>query len=432
MKSPLTLTLVFLSGFVGLSIEMASLRLFTPFFGSGIQQTSIIISSFLGAYALGNYYYIPSLSDRMRSNYYVLLFLVGGLCTHAGIDFGLTMLHSMGIKHAYVTLVIISILYLCPIYFLLGQSMSGLLHSEKLKLNQGLTISTLGSVLGTVIPALLLVYIVSSAQMVMINTLLVLILLILLRPKKRTLVLTFIPLSVAVVINFNLKNNYDSWDSGVAEYIIHDEGEYKGLVVNKGYYSSMIYKDGLTSAPHNEMLNEMILNKNQPMKVLILGAGGFTISLKNHQHSYTYVDLDPKMKEIVKKSFNPNAYGDLVVADAREFIIRNDEKYDLIVQDIADADLQMPPHLTTREYFQEIKRDLAQDGIFAITLIHKGPIFYANGKKLVETLRSVFGTCYLQNMTSKFYQLKNDRPAQTFAICKASNTKTEIITDDKY
>lgn len=41
----------------------------------------------------------------------------------------------------------------------------------------------------------------------------------------------------------------------------------------------------------------------QPGKVLVLGAGGFTIGLKDKTNEYIFVDIDPQLKEITEEHF---------------------------------------------------------------------------------------------------------------------------------
>jgi hypothetical protein len=55
--------------------------------------------------------------------------------------------------------------------------------------------------------------------------------------------------------------------------------------------------------------------------VLVLGAGGFTLSHREPSNRYTYVDIDPKIREIAEARFlKAPIRGEFIVDDARRYV----------------------------------------------------------------------------------------------------------------
>ncbi len=47
---------IFIEGFLSISFEILAIRIFTPFFGAGLEQTSLIIGTTLLFFGIGNYF----------------------------------------------------------------------------------------------------------------------------------------------------------------------------------------------------------------------------------------------------------------------------------------------------------------------------------------------------------------------------------------
>src|SRR5690606_7789311 len=80
--------------------------------------------------------------------------------------------------------------------------------------------------------------------------------------------------------------------------------------------------------------------------VLVLGAGGFTLSHREPLNRYTYVDIDPAVKDVAERDFlREPVVGDFVVADARAWVRDTDTRHDAIVVDVFSALTSIPAHL---------------------------------------------------------------------------------------
>lgn len=108
-----------------------------------------------------------------------------------------------------------------------------------------------------------------------------------------------------------------------------------------------------------------------PKRVLILGLGGGTLSNTIHQLSPTSeiiaVDIDPIVVKLAKRYFDyqENDQVKTQIKDGRVYVKRallNKEKFDWIILDAFNGDY-IPEHLMTKEFLQEVKDLLADNGL---------------------------------------------------------------------
>jgi len=109
-------------------------------------------------------------------------------------------------------------------------------------------------------------------------------------------------------------------------------------------------------------------------KVLFVGGGGFS-GPKNFLSIYPevlvdVVEIDPDVIDVAKKYFEVKENPRLRIFndDGRNFLVNNDEKYDLIILD-AYANDYVPYHLLTVEYFQILNNRLSPNGIIISNII---------------------------------------------------------------
>ena len=105
------------------------------------------------------------------------------------------------------------------------------------------------------------------------------------------------------------------------------------------------------------------------------------------------VEIDPTLVDVAHRFFRAGEYPrmHIVAQDARRFLRRTDEQYDLIFGDAYNGIRAIPAHLTTVEFFRLVERRLAPHGIYMMNIIAtmSGPhsAVYAS---FVRTLREVF------------------------------------------
>jgi hypothetical protein len=107
------------------------------------------------------------------------------------------------------------------------------------------------------------------------------------------------------------------------------------------------------------------LDTDRPRRILVIGAGGFTIGLEDRFHAYTYVDIDPALQQVSEEYFlrqplTPNKT--FVPESARAFLRRNTQTYDVVVLDAFTNRISLPADLITREVFAAVRQAVAPDG----------------------------------------------------------------------
>jgi spermidine synthase len=144
--------------------------------------------------------------------------------------------------------------------------------------------------------------------------------------------------------------------------------------------------------PYTRYLFAAALSKPQPAKVLGigLGAGAFNrlFSAAFPNSVLTTVEIDPMMLKVAVAltGFRTTPSNQVVLQDGRRFLSHTDGAWDWIVMDPYVRNSQIPPHLTTLEFFKILDRHLSRDGVFELNIVAPDPLFYS----LVATLRGVF------------------------------------------
>ena len=142
-----------------------------------------------------------------------------------------------------------------------------------------------------------------------------------------------------------------------------------------------------------------LLYAPEPKKMLVLGLGGGVIPREMHHYlpalEIDVVEIDPEIPLIAKRFFGFRQDDKLRVhiADGRMFIkkqLRRDPvpKYDIVILDAFNSDY-IPFHLMTKEFLEEVKGILADDGVVVANVFYNNRLFDAE----LKTFLSVFGRC---------------------------------------
>ncbi|MBA7644274.1 Polyamine aminopropyltransferase [subsurface metagenome] len=142
-----------------------------------------------------------------------------------------------------------------------------------------------------------------------------------------------------------------------------------------------------------------LLYAPEPERMLVLGLGGGVIPREMHHYfpalEVDVVEIDPEIPLIAKQFFGFREDDKLKVhvADGRMFIkkqLRRDPvpKYDLIILDAFNSDY-IPFHLMTKEFLEEVKGVLAEDGVVIANVFYTNRLFDAE----LATFLAVFGRC---------------------------------------
>jgi len=142
-----------------------------------------------------------------------------------------------------------------------------------------------------------------------------------------------------------------------------------------------------------------LLYAPEPERMLVLGLGGGVIPREMHHYfpalEVHVVEIDPAIPLIARRFFGFREDDKLRVhiADGRMFIkkqLRRDPvpKYDLIILDAFNSDY-IPFHLMTKEFLEEVKGVLAEDGVVIANVFYSNRLFDAE----LKTFLAVFGRC---------------------------------------
>jgi spermidine synthase len=132
-----------------------------------------------------------------------------------------------------------------------------------------------------------------------------------------------------------------------------------------------------------------------PLKTLSIGGGGYTfpryIEASYPNAQIEVVEIDPQVTRVVHKYLGLPRTTRIRTTntDGRWFVMNCKNSYDVIFTD-AFNDLSIPYHLTTKEFVQQLKSILTDDGIIMSNIIdnfQKGDFL----PSFIRTLQEVFG-----------------------------------------
>lgn len=400
--------LLFIEGFVSLSFQMLYIRQLTPFVGKSVEVVSWIIGIFLIALAMGykkggTYQEKVVVSILIRNLY--IAFLIAGI----GLSFlFLELYFSLFTLKSYNLMIIYCILIVFPTTYLLGQTIplvSNIMKGNHIAEISGniLFLSTIGSFLGAIITTNILLKYFGVSYTIFINLSLLAFLIFFLEFYIKINNLSFklfimsISLLFMFVINIPIEQENFVKTNQYSNYKIINNGNKKILSSNKSY-SSIIENEskyGYIKFLEKRIFEDLkVRNKN----ILIIGAGGFLFSkdLEYTNNKFTYVDIDPEMKNIAEQYFlNGSINGEFIPLDGRDFINENKDKFDVIFLDAYSSKMSMPEHLISKEFLQSVKEDLNIGGILIVNAIIKNDFNDEFSKKLNKTIKNSFDNCYL-------------------------------------
>ena len=140
-------------------------------------------------------------------------------------------------------------------------------------------------------------------------------------------------------------------------------------------------------------------------KALLLGMGGGSIAFEilAMGMDLDIVELDSRIEHIASKYFNyDTTSAKMHIDDARHYIRRTKEKYDLVIIDLLLGEVQ-PSHVFSVEGFDDLKKILNEDALIVINF--QGNI---DDKKLSLGARSIYKTLEASGFNVSYYSNKID------------------------
>jgi spermidine synthase len=263
-------------------------------------------------------------------------------------------------------------------------------------------ISTLGSLAGTFLSALVLIPLVGTRRTFLAFALALAVAAV--PAMRRRFVLA--PVGVALLLAIPVGTVKATGDARViwereTEYqyarVTESANGVRELELNEGEAVHSRYEPGtwLTHDYWDEMLVLPFAGLGQPRSVAILGnAAGTTARAYGHYFPKARVDgveIDPALTEVGRKLFDmrgPNLH--VHTADARPFLRNAKRRWDVIVVD-AYRQPYIPFYLTTHEFFDEVRDHLTPGGVVLVNVGHPSDSDSLE-KVLTATMGAALGT----------------------------------------
>ena len=261
-------------------------------------------------------------------------------------------------------------------------------------------ISTLGSLVGTFLSALVLIPLVGTRRTFLAFALALALVAVPALQRRFRLAPVAVAALLAIPVG-TVKATGDArviWDRET-EYqyarVVQDAEGTRRLELNEGEAVHSVYRPGrwLTDNYWDEMLVLPLATGSPPRSVAILGnAAGTTARAYGHYFPRARVDgveIDPALTDVGRRLFDlrgPHLH--LHTADARPFLRRTSRRWDVIAVD-AYRQPYIPFYLTTREFFGEVRDHLTPRGVVLVNVGHP-----RDSDRLEKVLSATMGTAF--------------------------------------
>lgn len=397
MKKYILEIIVFVCGANLMIFELVGSRLLAPYLGGGIFVWSSIIGIILGSLSIG-YWLGGKIADKKATNknlsiiLLVLAFSVGTTVFYK--DWILIFIST--IFNLQWGAIIASIILFSSSSIVFGivspyAAILKLKESRKIGSTVGnlYAISTAGSILGTFLAGFFLIPKVGSINvLILISTSLFLLAIISFFENKKyakqigAFVLFLVVFNYFSKVNISASDVNEDIDTPYSRVMIYDEKNQNGDIIrllktgSKGAQSGMSLENPTKLVFEYAKFYDLVFHFNpQFKKTLLLGGGGYVYPKhflkKYNEATIDVVEIDPQMKEISKKYFylKEDSRMKIIHEDARVFLNKNKNRYDIIFKDTFNAHYSIPFQLTTREMIKKEYDSLNENGIVAVNVI---------------------------------------------------------------
>jgi spermidine synthase len=409
--------LVFLAGVGTLATEICASRLLAPYYGSSTIVWANIIGLTLASLSLG-YWLGGRIADRNPSSHVLgRLVLAAGLLV-AVIPFvssPILDVASSGLDEVSAGAVIGSffgtLLLFAPPIVLLGMVAPFAIRLALVEVASAgqvagrlYALSTVGSLLGTFVPALVTIPLIGTQRTLLVSAALLAAAASTMLGRRWLVATAAIAALVLVPPGAVKASDGDVLYEVESPYqfvqVVERDGA-RRLYLNEGVAVHSLWRPDtvLTGGVWDAFLAIPVLLDRPVHRVAVLGNAGGTIARAYGQFWPTAridgVELDPAVSDAGRKYLGLSDNPRLTVhdADARPFLRRTDTKYDLIIVD-AYHQPYVPFYLATREFFRLVHSRLAPSGIVALN-VATVPDDRSLEKNLAGTLAAEFESVHV-------------------------------------
>lgn len=435
--------ILFIEGLVSVSLQIIFIRQLTPFVGNDVTVVGIVIGTYLTALSWGYYKGGKHGGDlyKLSSNFLFSALWSGIFMSYWAMSLWFDRAGFLEVNYLKMTVYLMVGLF--PVVYWLGHTVPLLVGMMKNATaselaGKSLAINTIGSVFGAVITPIVFFSLlgVSATIVLYMGMLCALYILTLYIANKLTIYRAAVaPLLLLIVYWANVTHTNDIFikTTTYANYDVRqgtDEfGNHHAILSLNETAASVIMNSqntGYIRYSYNFMKEQLGLVDHD---VLVLGSGGFTFSMNDKtSNRYTYIDIDPKIKDIAERFFlNFNIKGDFIAKDARNYVAQTENTYDMIFVDLYSHNVNMPWHVTTQEFVQGVSDALNKDGYAMFNAIEEMGFKHPDNRRLHNTIKSVFNYCYVVPLYNEY-----DVYANVIYICKKNDgSMPEINIDNR-
>ena len=394
--------LLLVEGYCSLAVEMIALRVLVPVAGQSVGVTSVVVTVFLAALALG-YRAGGRFAGEVREKVAWNLAAAAAWSAFWLSRFGVALaFDATGFLPPTAQVAIYALAGVAPAAYLLAETVVLLVRSRSEadaagKAGGAFAASTLGNVAGGLLTALVVMqYLGVAAAVGLVSGPLIVAALAVRDRLDWRLWAAGVAAALACGANLAAERNAFVLATAHADYAVEDADGARILRVN-GQNASREDGGGVGHA-YIERIEDAVygsLPAGRPARVLVVGAGGFTFGRGRPEElaEIVYVDVDDRLGEVAGAFLGARPRsGRYVAMDGRAYLLRHGEAFDAIVLDAYADTTTMPAHLATREFFALARSRLAQDGVLYVNLI-VAPVPDRLSTRIDRTLRAVFAWC---------------------------------------
>ena len=406
--------LVFLAGVATLATEICASRLLAPYFGSSTIVWANLIGLVLASLSLG-YWLGGKLADRRPEPRLLGMIVLAAALLVAVTPFLAKPLLDLSVEGldqvsegAAIGSFLGTLLLFAPAITLLGMAapfairlaLADVEHAGAVA-GRLYALSTVGSLLGTFLSALVLNPLIGTQRTMLLSAALLAVggaLLV----RRRWLVVAFGMGALLAIPPGAVKASpgliYEKESRYQYVQVIERSSGARYLQLNEGIAVHSVWRenDVLTGGVWDTFLAVPALLGHEPRRVAVLGnAGGTVARAFGRFYPPTEIDgveIDPAVSDVGFRFFGMGDNRRLHVhdADARPFLRSTSERYDLIYVD-AYRPPYVPFYLASREFFELVRSRLEPGGIVALN-VATVPDDHRLAEGIESTLKSVFPT----------------------------------------
>ena len=446
--------LAFFSGMSIMAVELCASRLMAPFFGTSTFVWTNIIGIIMIALSIG-YFVGGKLADR-KPRLDILLKLLLAACSFllvlpfmasAFVKWLSSIMEGFNSSFSFIffgSLSAIAVLFSPPIV-IMGMTSPFLVRIMAENGHVGdsagrvFGISTIGSVVGTFLPVLVFIPTVGTGKTILIFASVLFIVTALGFARRRNALLSVVaavPLFFPIPSARETSGEIYTTESAYQYIEVFDRGSFRYLVYNDaaGFQTVANKKSVLTGLNYYYDYYSLLpfLFKDSPKNILIIGLGGGIIANQLHYFHPSIeidgVEIDPKVIQIARTYFALSNAVRTYNQDGRIFVDKGTRKYDIVVIDAYTQQVYIPFHLTTMEFFSQVKQRLAEDGLVAMNVSsakEDSPLI----QSISNTLGVVFGHVYRMRIPGSVDNvvIASDRSIDFKLLAGSAGTELEGI-----